>query len=199
MTRRPQASRVIDPDFLLLAYCSGFFPMADPRSGEIGWYSPDPRAIFELEEFHVPRSLRLTMKKGRFEIRVNTRFEQVMRECARRDETWISEDLIRSYVELHRLGFAHSVESWAGGSLVGGLYGVAIGGAFFGESMFSRQKDASKIALVHLVERMKARGFELLDTQWITPHLQMFGAKEIPREEYLQRLQKAIKKTCSFV
>jgi leucyl/phenylalanyl-tRNA--protein transferase len=199
MTRRPQASRVIDPDFLLLAYCSGFFPMADPRSGEIGWYSPDPRAIFELEEFHVPRSLRLTMKKGRFEIRVNTRFEQVMRECARRDETWISEDLIRSYVELHRLGFAHSVESWAGGSLVGGLYGVAIGGAFFGESMFSRQKDASKVALVHLVERMKARGFELLDTQWITPHLQMFGAKEIPREEYLQRLQKAIKKTCSFV
>jgi len=199
MTRRPQASRVIDPDFLLLAYCSGFFPMADPRSGEIGWYSPDPRAIFELEEFHVPRSLRLTMKKGRFEIRVNTRFEKVMRECARRDETWISEDLIRSYVELHRLGFAHSVESWAGGSLVGGLYGVAIGGAFFGESMFSRQKDASKVALVHLVERMKARGFELLDTQWITPHLQMFGAKEIPREEYLQRLQKAIKKTCSFV
>jgi leucyl/phenylalanyl-tRNA--protein transferase len=199
MTRRPQASRVIDPDFLLMAYCSGFFPMADPRSGEIGWYSPDPRAIFELEEFHVPRSLRLTMKKGRFEIRVNTQFEQVMRECARREETWISEDLIRSYVELHRLGFAHSVESWAGRSLVGGLYGVAIGGAFFGESMFSRQKDASKVALVHLVERMKARGFELLDTQWITPHLQMFGAKEIPREEYLQRLQKAIKKTCSFV
>ncbi len=199
MTRRPQASRVIDPDFLLMAYCSGFFPMADPRSGEIGWYSPDPRAIFELGEFHVPRSLRLTLKKGRFAIRVNTRFEQVMRECARREETWISEDLIRSYVELHRLGFAHCVESWAGESLVGGLYGVAIGGAFFGESMFSRQKDASKVALVHLVERMKARGFELLDTQWITPHLQMFGAKEIPREEYLQRLQKAIKKTCSFV
>lgn len=199
MTRRPQSSRVIDPDFLLMAYCSGFFPMADPKTGEIGWFSPDPRAIFELEEFHVPRSLRMTVKKNLFEIRVNTRFEQVMRECARREETWISEDIVRSYVELHRLGFAHSVESWSGGALVGGLYGVAIGGAFFGESMFSRQKDASKVALVYLVERMKARGFELLDTQWITPHLKMLGAKEMTREEYLERLKRAIKKKCTFI
>lgn len=199
MTRRPQSSRVIDPDFLLMAYCSGFFPMADPKTGEIGWFSPDPRAIFELEEFHVPRSLRMTIKKNLFEIRVNTRFEQVMRECARREETWISEDIVRSYVELHRLGFAHSVESWSGGALVGGLYGVAIGGAFFGESMFSRQKDASKVALVYLVERMKARGFELLDTQWITPHLKMLGAKEMTREEYLERLKRAIKKKCTFI
>lgn len=198
MTPRAQTSRAIDPDFLLMAYCSGFFPMADPKTGEIGWFSPDPRAIFELDEFHVPRSLRLVIKKNLFEVRVNTSFEQVMRGCAEREETWISEDIIRSYVELHRLGFAHSVESWSAGSLVGGLYGVAIGGAFFGESMFSRQKDASKVALVHLVERMKVRGFELLDTQWITPHLKMFGAKEISREEYLKRLRHAIKKKCTF-
>lgn len=199
MTSRAQTSRAIDPDFLLMAYCSGFFPMADPKTGEIGWFSPDPRAIFELDEFHVPRSLRLVIKKNLFEVRVNTSFEQVMRGCAEREETWISEDIIRSYVELHRLGFAHSVESWSAGSLVGGLYGVAIGGAFFGESMFSRQKDASKVALVHLVERMKVRGFELLDTQWITPHLKMFGAKEISREEYLKRLRHAIKKKCTFI
>lgn len=199
MIPRAQTSRAIDPDFLLMAYCSGFFPMADPKTGEIGWFSPDPRAIFELDEFHVPRSLRLVIKKNLFEVRVNTSFEQVVRGCAEREETWISEDIIRSYVELHRLGFAHSVESWSAGSLVGGLYGVAIGGAFFGESMFSRQKDASKVALVHLVERMEVRGFELLDTQWITPHLKMFGAKEISREEYLKRLRHAIKKKCTFI
>lgn len=199
MTPRVQTTRAIDSDFLLMAYCSGFFPMADPKTGKIGWFSPDPRAIFELDTFHIPRSLRLVIKKNLFEVRVNTRFEQVMRGCAEREETWISEDIIRSYVELHRLGFAHSVESWSAGSLVGGLYGVAIGGAFFGESMFSRQQDASKVALVHLVERLKARGFELLDTQWITPHLKMFGAKEISREEYLKRLKHAIHLKCTFV
>ena len=189
---------MIDPDFLLRAYCSGYFPMADDKSGEIGWYSPDPRAIFELDGLRVPRSLALTMKKKPFELLVNTQFEEVMRECAARKETWISEEIIQSYVELHRLGFAHSVECWKDQKLVGGLYGVAIRGAFFGESMFSRMRDASKIALVYLVDHLKARGFDLLDTQFMTPHLARFGAKEIAREEYLRRLKKALKKDCSF-
>ena len=195
---RSNTSRTIDPEFLLLAYCNGYFPMAEPKTGEIGWFSPDPRAIFELDEFHVPRSLRLFIKKNVFDIRINTRFEEVMRACGEREETWISKDIVQTYMRLHASGFAHSVESWKDGKLAGGLYGVAIGGAFFGESMFSRERNASKAALVHLVERMKSRGFTLLDTQWTTPHLKMFGAKEIPREEYLKRLTKAIKKQCVF-
>ncbi|MBI3578817.1 MAG: leucyl/phenylalanyl-tRNA--protein transferase [Ignavibacteriales bacterium] len=173
--------------------------MADSKSGEIGWYSPDPRTIFELDEFKIPRSLRLTIRKNPFEIRLNTRFEEVMRKCGEREETWISEEIIQSYVELFRLGYAHSIETWKENKLVGGLYGVAIGGAFFGESMFSRERDASKVALVYLVERMKARGFKLLDTQFITPHLARFGAREIPREEYLERLKKAIEIPTSFI
>ena len=192
-------SRRLAPDFLLMAYCNGYFPMADAGTGKIDWYSPDPRAIFDLNEFTISRSLKLTLKKVPFEIRLNRNFENVMIGCAERKETWISEEIVRSYVELHRLGFAHSVECWKDESLAGGLYGVAIGGAFFGESMFSHRRDASKIALVHLVERLRARGFELLDTQFITPHLSRFGAKEIPREEYLQRLKKAIRKKCLFV
>ncbi len=199
MTRRSPTSRIIDPEFLLMAYCNGYFPMADPKTGEIGWFSPDPRAIFELDEFHVPRSLKLTLKKKIFEIRVNERFEEVMRACGKREETWISEGIIQSYLLLHKLGFAHSVETWREGKLVGGLYGIAIGAAFFGESMFSRERDASKVALVHLVERMEARGYNLLDTQWMTPHLKMFGAKEISREKYLKRLKKAVVKKSSFV
>ncbi len=199
MTSRIAKSRLLDPEFLLIAYCSGYFPMADPKTGEIGWYSPNPRAIFELSEFKIPRSLRQTLKKNIYEIRVNTRFEEVIRGCADREETWISEEIAQTYLELHRLGFAHSVESWKNGILAGGLYGVAMGGAFFGESMFNRERDASKVALVHLVERMKERKFELLDTQWMTPHLGQLGAKEITREEYLKRLEKAVAKKCQFV
>jgi leucyl/phenylalanyl-tRNA--protein transferase len=172
--------------------------MADPKTGEISWYSPDPRAIFPLNEFKVPRSLRLTIRKGTFEVRINVGFEDVMRGCAQRDETWISEEIIRSYVHLHELGYAHSVEAWKNGRLVGGLYGVAIGGAFFGESMFSVERDASKVALVFLVEHMNERGFRLLDTQYITPHLARFGAKEIPRDVYLKELQAAIAEECGF-
>ena len=189
---------IIDPEFLLKAYCSGYFPMADGKSGEIGWYSPDPRAIFELDALRVPRSLFLVMKKEPFELLVNKQFEEVMRACAARKETWISEEIIQSYIELHRLGYAHSVECWKDQKLVGGLYGVAIRGAFFGESMFSRMRDASKIALVYLVDRLNSRGFDLLDTQFVTPHLARFGAKEIAMEEYLRRLKKALKKECSF-
>jgi len=172
--------------------------MADSREGEIGWYSPDPRAIIPLDTFHIPRSLQLVIKKHPFEIKITTVFEQVMRACAEREDTWISEEIISSYVFLQNLGYAHSVECWNNNTLVGGLYGVAIGGAFFGESMFSRERDASKVALVYLVERLRERGFTLLDTQFMTPHLARFGTIEIPRARYLTMLQKAVSKKCKF-
>ena len=198
MEARTSDSKTIDPEFLCTAYCHGFFPMADPKTGEIGWYSPDPRTVFEFDTFHVPRSLKLTLKKQPFDIRINKRFEEVMRACAQRQETWISEAIIKSYVQLHHAGIAHSIETWKDGMLVGGLYGVAIHGAFFGESMFSKMKDASKVALVHLVTRLNEKGYTLLDTQFTTPHLQRFGAREIPRSEYLLRLEEALTMTCSF-
>jgi leucyl/phenylalanyl-tRNA---protein transferase len=189
---------MIPPELLLEAYRRGIFPMA-MDDGEIGWFSPDPRAIIPLDEnFHVPHGLRRTLKKKRFEIRIDTAFAEVIRSCATRGETWINEEIIESYCELHRFGFAHSVETWLDGSLAGGLYGVSIGGAFFGESMFHRATDASKIALVALVERLRERGFKLLDTQWLTPHLETFGAREIPRATYLRRLAAAVKRGCKF-
>jgi leucyl/phenylalanyl-tRNA---protein transferase len=198
MKSQSSKSKTIEPDFLLMAYCSGYFPMAEPKTGEIQWYSPDPRAVFDLKEFHIPRSLSLIVKKARFEIVIDKEFEEVIRQCGGREETWISEELVQSYVKLHRLGFAHSVECWRENKLIGGLYGVSIAGAFFGESMFSIERDASKVALVYLVDLLKARGFELLDTQFLTPHLARFGAREIPREEYLKRLEAALGRQCSF-
>jgi leucyl/phenylalanyl-tRNA---protein transferase len=199
MESHPLQQKIIDSQFLLTAYCNGYFPMADPDTGEIGWYSPDPRTIFDLNEFKISRSLKLTIKKQIFDIRINQQFEDVMRGCADRAETWISETIICSYVALHRLGFGHSVETWRDGKLVGGLYGVAIHGAFFGESMFSRERDASKVALTYLVERLRERNYVLLDTQYVTPHLARFGAKEIPREEYLHRLEQALQQHCTFI
>ena len=198
MQVRSTQIKIIDPQFLCTAYCNGYFPMADSKTGEIGWYSPDPRTIFDLNEFHTPRSLKLTLRKEECEICIDKQFEEVMRACAEREETWISETIIQSYIQLHQLGFAHSVEIWKNDKLVGGLYGVAIRGAFFGESMFSRMRDASKIALVNLVKRMKERGFILLDTQYLTPHLEKFGAREIPRSEYMKRLEESLTITCSF-
>jgi len=198
MKSQSSKRKTIEPDFLLMAYCSGYFPMAEPTCGKIQWYSPDPRAIFDLKEFHIPRSLSLAVKKEQFEIQINKEFVAVMRRCAEREETWISEEVVQSYDKLYRLGFAHSVECWRDDKLVGGLYGVSIAGAFFGESMFSIERDASKVALVYLVHRLKERGYELLDTQFLTPHLARFGAKEIPRKEYLERLEKALKKKCVF-
>ncbi|MER3419401.1 MAG: leucyl/phenylalanyl-tRNA--protein transferase [Chloroflexota bacterium] len=196
MTAAPQA---LTPDLLVRAYCVGFFPMADSRRGHIRWYSPDPRAVIPLDTFHVPRSLRRTMRRGRFDVRVNRAFGAVIRACADRPETWISDEIVRAYEDLHALGLAHSVETWQEERLVGGLYGVALGGAFFGESMFSRVTDASKVALVALVERLRARGFTLLDTQFLTPHLARFGAVEIARAEYLRRLAAALEQECRFV
>lgn len=191
-------SRVISADLLLHAYRNGVFPMAID-GGEIGWFSPDPRALIPLDDrFHVPHGLKRTLRKGTFEIRVDSAFHEVMAGCARRKETWISPVISDSYLNLHRMGIAHSVESWLEGRLVGGLYGVAIGGAFFGESMFHEATDASKVALHALVQRLRARGYTLLDTQWTTPHLAKFGAYEVPRRVYLERLKAALERDCVF-
>ena len=167
--------------------------------GEVGWFSPDPRAIIPLDGFHVPHGLRRTLRKQLFEIRINTAFEQVIRACAERDETWISDEILESFVNLHRAGHAHSVEAWQGSVLAGGLYGVAIGGAFFGESMFHRVTDASKVALHALVERLRRNGFLLLDTQWNTPHLASFGVIEIPRPTYRRLLAASVDRACDFL
>jgi leucyl/phenylalanyl-tRNA--protein transferase len=188
----------LTPESVLQAYAVGAFPMGDD-AGEIHWFSPDPRCVFEFETFRVPRSMRPVLSKGAFEIRINTRFKEVMTACARRPEgTWISDPIVRLYCELHRMGFAHSLETWRDGKLAGGLYGVSLGGAFFGESMFHRVTDASKVALVSLMRRLRARGFQLVDSQWSTPHLARFGATEIPRAVYLRRLHKAIRLDCRF-
>jgi leucyl/phenylalanyl-tRNA--protein transferase len=188
---------VIDPELLLQAYRLGVFPMALPND-EIGWFSPDPRTILPLENFHVPHGLRRERRKQQFEVRINTSFIEVMRACAARADTWINDEIIASYARLHELGFAHSLETWSPNELAGGLYGVAIGGAFFGESMFHRAAGASKVALWALVERLRAREFALLDTQWLTPHLAQFGAREIPRTLYLHLLNAAIEMPRTF-
>jgi leucyl/phenylalanyl-tRNA--protein transferase len=184
---------VIPASLLLRAYAEGLFPMG-LEDGEIGWFSPDPRGVLPLDTFHASGRLRRVVRQGRFRVEVDRAFEDVMRACAKRpgEGTWISEEIVDSYLELHRLGHAHSVETWQGDELVGGLYGVHLGGVFFGESMFHRVTDASKVALVALVDRLVAGGFSLLDVQWLTPHLATFGAVEIPRALYLRRLRKAL-------
>jgi len=187
-------------ELLLRAYARGIFPMADPREGSLGYYSPDPRAVLPLDDFHVPRSLARVARSGVFEVRSDTAFERVIRACAEpradRPESWLDERLIEPYLELFARGFAHSVEAWRDGALVGGLYGVHLGAAFFGESMFSRPeaggRDASKVCLVALVERLRRGGFRLLDTQFRTPHLARFGCVELPRERYLELLDDAL-------
>jgi leucyl/phenylalanyl-tRNA--protein transferase len=188
---------MIPSELLVSAYASGWFPMAvDP--GEIRWYSPDPRGIIPLDAFHVPSRLARVVRAGKFRMEIDRDFDAVIRACAgaeRRDDepgTWIDDEIIDSYCALHRAGLAHSIEAWQDGRLAGGLYGVALGGAFFGESMFHRVADASKVALVALVERLRTRGYRLLDLQWVTPHLEQFGAVEIPRRTYLKMLEEAL-------
>ena len=189
--------RPLTSDLLLRAYAMGVFPMArsreDPR---LYWIDPDQRGILPLETFHVSRSLQKVLKHAPFEVRVDTAFAEVMRGCAQPTaelpDSWINEEIIQLFVELHHLGLAHSVETWRDGKLVGGLYGLGLGAAFFGESMFSRETEASKVALVHLVARLKRSGILLLDTQFVTDHLSQFGAIEIPRNDYLRLLSQAL-------
>lgn len=197
-------TRHLTPELLLRAYASGIFPMArshdDPK---LYWIDPDQRGILPLEGFHLSRSLRKVLRKGLFDVRCDTAFEKVMRLCAEatpnRPDTWINEEIVHLFVQLHEMGLAHSVESWQDGKLVGGLYGLSLGGAFFGESMFSRATDASKIALAHLVARLKRGGYSLLDTQFVTEHLQQFGAIEISRQRYLRLLAQALDHKAEFL
>jgi leucyl/phenylalanyl-tRNA--protein transferase len=182
---------MIDPELLLQGYRLGVFPMA-MEDDSIGWFSPDPRAIIPLPDFHVPHALQRVLRKEAFQTKIDNSFSEVIHACARRKETWINREIVQSYERLHELGHAHSVEAWSKGKLAGGLYGVAIGGTFFGESMFHRERDASKIALVALVEHLRVKKFALLDTQWLTPHLQQFGAIEVSREHYLKLLARAV-------
>ena len=196
-------STPLSPDLLLKAYAIGVFPMAEGRADpRIVFVDPDRRGVLPLDEFHMPRSLRKTIKRGIFDVRCDTAFSEVLAGCAestpKRKDTWINPEIERLYNQLYRLGFAHSVETWRDGQLVGGLYGVALGAAFFGESMFSRETDASKVALASLVERLKRGSFTLLDTQFLTEHLARFGAREIPRERYRTMLEDAIVREAAF-
>lgn len=200
---RCSRAAVIRSDLLISAYTRGWFPMAG-EDGVTRWYSPDPRGIIPLDQFHVSSRLARVIRSGRFDIAIDRAFAEVIRACADADRDpddpgiWISEEIEESYLALHNLGVAHSVETWQDGELVGGLYGVALGGAFFGESMFHRATDASKVALVTLVERLRSRGYALLDTQWVTAHLKQFGACEVPRSRYLDLLERSLKLECEF-
>lgn len=182
---------IIPLEALLNAYANGVFPMAE--DGEILWFSPERRGLIPLDSrFRIPHGLRRTLKRGLYEVRWNTAFREVMLACAERKETWIDEVILESYCALHEEGLAHSVECWDADGLQGGLYGVTLAGVFFGESMFHRKTDASKVALVALVETLREKNFHLLDTQWMTEHLRQFGGYELPRREYLVQLQAAL-------
>jgi leucyl/phenylalanyl-tRNA--protein transferase len=203
MTRPYAPGFHIPTDLLLKAYASGVFPMAESASDpEVFWVRPETRGIIPLDGFHVPKSLAKTLRKGLFDIRFDSDFEATIDACAEKREertsTWINAPIRQAYVELHRMDHAHSVEAWRDDRLVGGLYGVSLGRVFFGESMFSRETDASKVCLVHLVERLKARNFVLLDTQFTTEHLKRFGAVDVPRAKYETMLADALKGSATF-
>jgi leucyl/phenylalanyl-tRNA--protein transferase len=189
----------ISPELLLRAYAEGIFPMAEKRGDpELFWVSPERRGILPLDRFHVPKRLARTVRRDRFLVTHNEAFAEVMRACSApgpgREESWINDEILHLYAALHASRRAHSIECWRNGTLAGGLYGVSLGAAFFGESMFSSERDASKVALVHLVARLIAGGFALLDAQFLTQHLAQFGAVEIPRREYLELLKQALRK-----
>jgi leucyl/phenylalanyl-tRNA---protein transferase len=189
----------VTPELLLSAYADGVFPMAESStSTEMHWVDPSRRGIFELENFHISRSLSQSIARCKYRIRVNHDFAATVTACADRQETWINDEIFALYQALHTAGFAHSLEVWDGPDLVGGVYGVTLGCAFFGESMFSRRTDASKIALAWLVHRLRAGGFSLFDTQFITPHLASLGAIEISRNDYHRRLNAALQQSASF-
>ena len=187
----------VTPEILLAAYAQGIFPMAERRDdATLFWVSPERRGVIPLDAFHVPRRLARTVRSGRFTVTSDAAFVPVIQACAEtapgRKESWINAEIVRLYTALHASGHAHSIECWRDAALVGGLYGVSLGGAFFGESMFSRERDASKVALVHLVDRLKRGGYVLLDAQFLTAHLAQFGTHEIPRAAYLARLERAL-------
>jgi leucyl/phenylalanyl-tRNA--protein transferase len=189
---------LLTPETLIGAYMAGFFPMAESPNGPISWHSPDPRCVIPLSGFHVPRSLRQKSDRSVFSITVDEAFPDVIASCADRPETWISDEIVVAYTRLHRLGYSHSIEAWFQGVLVGGLYGVAIRGAFFGESMFTKMSDASKVCLVFLVRHLIDRKFALLDSQIMNEHIRQFGAVEVSRAEYLRMLTRALEKDTTF-
>lgn len=203
MARREAGETTVTPELVLRAYRAGLFPMAERRNADrLYWLDPDRRGVQPLDAFHLPRRLARTVLSAAFEVRCDSAFSEVLIGCAEatedRPETWINTDIERLFGALHAMGYAHSVECWREGRLVGGLYGVALGGAFFGESMFSRERDASKVALVHLVVRLRLGGFVLLDTQFVTDHLARFGAIEVPRLEYRRLLAEAVELPAVF-
>ena len=196
-------THALTPELLLRAYAVGLFPMAYAAdSPDLYWVDPEMRGVLPLEQFHIPRRLRRTVRTGGFEVRCNTAFEKVIAACAEsrhdRPSTWINTAIMDLYKSLHEMGRAQSVEIYVEGEMVGGLYGVSLCGAFFGESMFSRRRDTSKVALVHLVARLRAGGYTLLDTQFVTPHLRRFGAVEMPRARYLSQLADALSRQATF-
>jgi leucyl/phenylalanyl-tRNA---protein transferase len=178
-------------DILINAYSQGYFPMAEEK-GEIYWHCPDPRAVIPLDKIKKPRSLTKYSRKNNFKYSVNSDFEFVIRACSDRQETWISSEIIDIYLDLHKKGFAHSVETWSGNEIVGGLYGISLGAAFFGESMFNNKNDAAKAAFYYLAEYLKSRGFILLDSQYINPFTQQLGAVEIRKKDYIKKLEQAL-------
>ena len=193
---------MISADVLLTAYRNGIFPMAEGRKGSISWYTADPRGVLDPKEFHCPKRLARTYRSGKYRIGFDTSFEAVIRGCANvlRGGNWISEEIVESYINLHRLGYAHSVESYSEhtGELSGGLYGVALGGIFFGESMFHLRPDASKVAMVALVDRLRSKGFLMIDIQMLTPHTQRFGGKYVPPTEYKEILTQTLTLNVDF-
>lgn len=191
-------SERITPDLVVAAYCRGWFPMAERRDGPLHWYEPAERAIFVPGTEHISHSLARTARRDIYDVRINADFSATIRACAERQETWISEEIVAVYTALHEAGLAHSVEAYRDGELAGGLYGVALGGAFFGESMFSRRTDASKVAFLVLCRRLRERGFTLLDAQFMTAHLASLGAIRVSRDEYLRRLAAALQRRCRF-
>lgn len=200
MTNQHNSSNsTIKPEILIQAYKQGYFPMADHKAGDIYWHCPDPRAIIPLDNPTKPKSLRRSENKYEFEYRINTNFREVITKCSERDDTWISGGIIETYMQLHFLGMAHSVETYLDDELVGGLYGVSIGGAYFGESIFNTVTDAGKGAFFHLLEHLKEKNFQLLDSQYINPFTKQLGAIEVPFADYTKILIKAINLSTSFV
>lgn len=189
---------ILNPDLLLSAYSQGYFPMADSHNGKIYWHSPDPRAVFPIGNISIARSVRQLFKKGIYQFSIDEEFEQVVRNCGNREDTWINDEIISEYTALHKLGYAHSIEAWRDDELVGGLYGVHLGGGFFGESMYATESNVTKMCFAVLIRILSDNGFILLDSQYINDFTESLGAIEISKELYLRLLEKALTYDCEF-